>query len=128
MRIEGYDAQEILELSDEHLEMLILNGEPLVFRAGTADILGQFQVIGLRLIIELAQIDGGGEGVLPTIASLAGKYAKRKHLQEIEWLVYATNCAKPNLRLRAMLERKDFMIRNVEGKGDCYHKVVSVKG
>ena len=39
--------------------------------AGTAEILGEFKVKGESLIVELAQIDGGGEGVLPTLSLLA---------------------------------------------------------
>ena len=126
MDIEGYAPEELLRLPDADLESLVFNGAPLVFRAGTAEILGQFELDGLRLIIELAQIDGGGEGVLPTLAALAQRYARHKGLAEIEWRVYATNCAQPNLKLRRVLERRGFVVRDVPGRGECYHQVVGV--
>ena len=67
INIEGYSPDEILNLPDEQLGALVLSGEPIVFRAGTAEILGEFKVKRESLIVELAQIDGGGEGVLPTL-------------------------------------------------------------
>jgi hypothetical protein len=87
--IEGYAADEILDLSDEQLDALALSGEPLVFRAGTAEILAEFKVRGESLIVELAQIDGGGEGVLPTLTSLIHRHAKRRGLKRVEWIVHA---------------------------------------
>ena len=44
INIEGYSVDEILSLPDEQLDALVLSGEPLVFRAGTAEILGEFQI------------------------------------------------------------------------------------
>jgi hypothetical protein len=44
--IEGYTANEILDLPDEQLDALVLSGEPLVFRAGTAEILGELKIQG----------------------------------------------------------------------------------
>jgi hypothetical protein len=61
---EGFTEDEILGLPKEQIEALILTGEPVVFRAGSATILGEFCVQGRRLRIELAEIEGGGEGVL----------------------------------------------------------------
>jgi hypothetical protein len=43
-----------------------------------------------------------------------------------EWLVYATACAKPNLKLRRVLERRGFTVREVPGKGECYHQLVEL--
>ena len=91
INIEGYAANEILSLPDEQLDALVLTGEPLVFRAGTAEILGEFQIKGESLVVELAQIDGGGEGVLPTLTSLANQYAKQRRLKRVEWIVHALN-------------------------------------
>jgi hypothetical protein len=61
---EGLSEQQILNLPQEELEKLILVGEPLVFRVGSAVVLGSFHTQANRLVIELAQIEGGGEGVL----------------------------------------------------------------
>ena len=97
-----------------------------MFPAGSATILGQFGVQADQLVIELAQIDGGGEGVLPSLAAVAQRYARRRKLRTIEWLVYATACARPNLKLRRVLERRGFTVREVPGKGACHQQVVTV--
>src|ERR1044072_6995747 len=94
--IEGYTPDEILGLPDEHLDAFVLSGESLVFRAGSAEVLGEFKIRGGSLLVELAQIDGGGEGVLPALTSLAHKYAQRRGLEKVEWVVHALHCAKPN--------------------------------
>ena len=126
IRIEGYTADELLAALDEETEALLFSGSALVFRAGTATILGQFAVDGDRLVLELAQIEGGGEGVLPALGALAQRYARKRGLRAVEWLVYATACAKPNLKLRRVLERRGFAIRDVPSKGECYHQLVSL--
>ena len=66
------------------------------------------------LILELAHVDGGGEGALPTLAALASRYALRENLEYIEWRVHAVHCAEPNLKLRRVLERKSLSIRNIQ--------------
>lgn len=121
--IEGYSPEEIISLPDEQLDAFVLAGEPLVFRAGTAEILGEFKVRDQSLFVELAQIDGGGEGVLPTLAALARKYAKKRGLKKIEWVVHALNCAKPNPKLRRVMERRGFVVTEVEGVGQAYYLV-----
>src|SRR5688572_30191407 len=123
INIEGYSVDEILSLPDEQLDALVLSGEPLVFRAGTAEILGEFKVRGESLIIELAQIDGGGEGVLPTLTSLANRYAKQRGLKKVEWIVHALNCAEPNLKLRQVMERRGFQVMDIEGMGKAYYQL-----
>ena len=123
INIEGYTPDEILDLPDHQLDGFVLSGEPLVFRAGSAEILGEFKVRGESLIVELAQIDGGGEGVLPTLSSLAQKYAKRRGLKKVEWIVHALNCAEPNLKLRRVMELKGFQITEIEGGGKAYCRV-----
>lgn len=126
IRIEGYTPEELLAALDEETEALLFSGRPVVFRAGSANILGQFAIEADRLVLELAQIDGGGEGVLPTLGSLAQRYARKRHLRAIEWLVYATTCAKPNPKLRRVLERRGFTVRDVPGKGECYYQLADV--
>ena len=127
INIEGYSPDEILDLPDEQLDALVLSGEPLVFRAGTAEILGEFKVKDESLIVELAQIDGGGEGVLPTLTSLAQRYAKQRGLKKVEWVVHALNCAEPNLKLRRVMERRGFQIVDVEGVGKAYYQVHEIR-
>ena len=123
---EGLTAGEVLALPDEHFSQLLLTGEPLVLRIGTAEVLGRFRVMGDTLILELGQIESGGEGVLPGLAALASRYAVREGLRFVEWRVHAVHCARPNLRLRRMLERKGFQIRQVDGVGECFWRRVEV--
>lgn len=118
--IEGYTSDEILALSNAELDGIVLRDEPLVFRAGSANMLGKFRVAERALVMELAHIDGGGEGALPALASLARRYAEREGLDAIEWRVHAVHCGKPNLKLRRVLERRGFQVRNVAGVGECY--------
>ncbi len=119
--IEGYTPDEILALPDTEIEALVLHGDPVVIRAGSAEVLGRFAVLGDRLVIELAQIEGGGEGVLPALWLLAKQYANRRQLAAVEWIVHAVHCARPNLKLRRVLERRGFMIEEVPGVGEAYH-------
>ncbi len=120
---EGLSEQQILNLPQEELDKLIFLGEPLVFRAGSAVLLGSFKIAGDRLVIELAQIEGGGEGVLVSLASLAKRYARLRKLSGVEWIVHAVTCAKPNLKLRRVLEYRGFRIEQIEGIGEAYHLV-----
>lgn len=119
--IEGYTPDEILALPDEQLDGFVLTGEPLVFRAGSAEIPGEFKIRGGSLLVELAQIGGWGEGVLPALTSLAHRYAQRRGLEKVEWMVHALNCAEPNLELRRVLERRGFVVTDVEGVGEAYY-------
>lgn len=70
--------------------------------------------------MELAHVDGGGEGALPALASLANRYAQREGLQFLEWRVHAVHCAKPNLKLRRVLERRGFVVRELPDVGECF--------
>lgn len=124
--IEGYSAHDILNFPSEQIEALVLTGEPLIFRAGSAQVLGKFRIEGRRLTVELAQIEGGGEGVLTALWLLAERYAKGQALLEVEWIVHALNCAKPNPKLRPFLERRGFVVREVAGVGQAYHQIHSV--
>ena len=126
VKFEGLTEDEILNLPKDSVEALIVIGEPLVFRAGSAVILGSFTLSSNRLIIELAQIEDGGEGVLISLASLTKRYARLNGLAEIEWIVHAVSCAKPNLKLRRVLEHRGFEVRQVEGVGQAYHLVDSI--
>ena len=121
--IEGYTADEILNLPDEQMDALVLSGQPLVFRAGSAEILGEFKIKGESLVVELAQIDGGGEGILPRLTSLAQRYARKRALKKVEWIIHALNCAEPNLKLRRVMERRGFRIVDLDGVGQAYYQV-----
>ena len=120
---EGFSAEELLSLPDHELDMWAFTGEPLAFRIGSASILGEFRRQDDRLVIELAQIDEGGEGVLVALAALARRYSASRGLHAVEWIVHAIDCAKPNLKLRRVLQRRGFVIDKVEGVGEAYHLV-----
>jgi hypothetical protein len=121
--IDGYTADEILGLSNEDLRAIALSDDPIVFKAGSASLLGRFKVEDGTLRIELAHVDGGGEGALPALAALARRYALREGLTSIDWRVHAVHCARPNLKLRRILERRGFVVTEVEGIGECYQRV-----
>ncbi|HEX2329905.1 MAG TPA: hypothetical protein VHN74_14350 [Candidatus Angelobacter sp.] len=123
---EGLTQDQILKLPPEEIQELVLLGEPIVFRIGSAKLFGSFKVEERRLVIELAQIEGGGEGVLLSLGSVARRYAQLRGLTEIEWIVLAVSCARPNPRLRAMLEHRGFTVRPIPDVGDAYHLVESV--
>jgi len=110
-----------LALPPADLRDFLFTGKPLIFKVGSAQLLGEFRLQENRLVIELAHIDGGGEGALPTIAVLAEKYAKQNNLMGVEWVVHAINCANPNLKLRRVLERRGFQIKDVPGLGEAFY-------
>lgn len=118
---EGYTAEELLRLPDEQLAAFVFTDEPLLFRAGSATLLGEVRVRDGRLVLELAHIDGGGEGVLPALWRLTERYARQQGLAEVEWIVHALTCAEPNLKLRHVLERRGFVVEDLPGIGLAYH-------
>jgi hypothetical protein len=118
---EGYVERELLELPLEQIEALFLNGQPIVFHAGSATILGAFKRDLDHLRIDLAHIDGGGEGVLISLGALVKRYTRIHGIKEVEWIVRAVNCDKPNLRLRRVLELRGFTKRDIQGVGEVYY-------
>ncbi|MEI7833673.1 MAG: hypothetical protein WCJ56_10805 [bacterium] len=121
MQLAGVTPDEMLAFSDEELNGLIFCGKPVVFTAGTAEILGEFRRTHDCLTVDLAHIDGGGEGVLPSLWLLADQLAQRFGCAQVEWIVHAVFCARPNLRLRRVLERKGFTVQEVSGIGQVYY-------
>ncbi len=127
MLIEGLTAQQLLELPDSELDALLLTENPIVFAIGSARVLGRARLEPTRLVVELAHIDGGGEGVLRALWCLANAYARRRGVAEVEWLVHAITCAHPNLKLRRVLNRRGFTVQKVEGIGDVYRLVHALR-
>ncbi len=126
IKIEGFTPEEILALPSEQMDALVLTREPVVFQAGSASVLGEFKCSAHLLTVELAHIDGGNEGVLPTLWALAERYANKRGLPKMEWIVHAVNCAQPNLKLRRVLERRGFEVRTIGG-AQVYYLVHEVR-
>ncbi|MEO1288116.1 MAG: hypothetical protein AAFV93_10115 [Chloroflexota bacterium] len=124
--IEGYTLKEFLDLSDVEIDAWILPDNPIVFKVGTAEILGKIEMSHTSLIIELAQIYGGGEGILRTIGILARKTAQKRNLKYVEWIIHSLDCADPNPKLNPMLERSGFSITDVPNKGKAYYRKMQV--
>jgi hypothetical protein len=61
-----------------------------------------------------------------SLASLARRYAILHGLSRVEWIVHAVSCAKPNLKLRRVLERRGFAIKQIAEVGDAYYLVDSL--
>ena len=125
---DGLSEEEILGLPVEQIEGLVLTGQPMVFRAGSATVLGEFRRERDRLVVELAQIEGGGEGVLVSLGSLVKRYARLQRIESVEWIVHAVTCAQPNLKLRRVLDRRGFTVRDVPGLGQAYYYLDSDVG
>ena len=99
----------------------------MVVRVGTAELLAECRSAGQSFVVDLAHIDGEGEGVLPALVAFVDQYARSRRYRQIEWAVRATNCARPNQRLRGVLERRGFIVRDVPGLGECYYKVTAIQ-
>lgn len=119
--IEGYTPEEILAFPSEQLEAMLLTSHPFVMRAGSAELLGEFRAVGNRLTVEMAQIEGGGEGVIHTLWLLVERYAVQNGYDEVEWIVHAVHCARPNPKLRRVLERRGFTIQPLAVGGEAYY-------
>jgi len=91
---------------------------PVVFQAGSAE-RGQVSLRPDSLMIEPAQIDGGGEGVLPVLWRLAERYARQRELDAVEW-VLSTARAQTSSDV-ASWRSVAFQVRDVEGIGAAYY-------
>jgi hypothetical protein len=126
--IEGFRPEDLPGALGSELEAEVMNGRPVVARVGTAEVLISLALSGGLFRAELAHVDGGGEGVLPTLISVIFRLARRHAADEIEWLVFATNCARPNPKLHALLERRGFKVQEVPDRGSCYYRRDRVAG
>ncbi len=122
--IEGFTEKEINELiqSEEFLN-IIFSDEPVIFKAGSSEILGNFKKQENELTITFSHIIGGGEGVLLKLMNMFRDYAKNTKKVKITWVVHAVDCPKPNPKLPKILEKKKFFIVNDPIDGNAYQKV-----
>jgi hypothetical protein len=114
--VEGYSAEEILELVSTDLRETVFSGKAIVFRVGSAEVLATFRLSPDQLVAELAHIDGGGEGSLLFLSKLVRRFGAQSQITSVLWIVHALTCAAPNPRLRALLERRGFVAVNHNGR------------
>lgn len=120
MDIEGISLDEWKGLSQDDQDILLAFGRPVTFHMGSANILAQFSRCGDELTVELAHIDGGGEGVLLLFWKAVEAYAVDRGVTSIEWLVYALTCAEPNPRLQRFLRQRGFAEVDHEKHGPIF--------
>jgi hypothetical protein len=121
--IEGIAADDLLAWPIEQLRQLLTLGRPVVFSAGSATVLAELRRENDSLIIELAHIDGGGEGVLPTLWRFGNEYARAENVKRIDWRIHATRCANPNPRLPGVLLKMGFAVEELPIVGAVYRRV-----
>ena len=108
MEIEGLSLDALKALDPSDLDGLLAFGRPITFRMGTATILAGFDRIDEDLCVNLAHIDGGGEGVLLSLWKLIALYARERNYPCICWNAHALTCASPNPRLQRFLRAQGF--------------------
>lgn len=69
------------------------------------------------LTVNLAHIDGGGEGVLVSLWKLVTAFAKERGYRRVLWNVHALTCANPNPRLQRFLGERGFVETHSERHG-----------
>lgn len=122
MNIEGLTVDELKALPPQDIDALLAFGRPITFRMGTATILAEFNKEGSDLLVNLAHIDDGGEGVLVLLWKLIETYAKERDCESIRWNVHALTCANPNPRLQQFLRKYGF----TETQNDMHGRVLSL--
>jgi hypothetical protein len=108
LEIEGATLDQLKTMSREDQDALLAFGRPISFDMGSATILAEFNRDGGELIVNLAHIDGGGEGVLAPLWKLIQAYAAERNYAAIRWNVHALTCALPNAKLQLFLRRSGF--------------------
>ena len=108
MDIEGISLKALKALPKDEQDALLAFGRPITFRIGTANVLAEFNRSDRELIVNLAHIDGGGEGVLILLWKVVQNYASDRGYISVQWHVHALTCARPNHRLQHFLRRHGF--------------------
>lgn len=127
--IEGFNELEIAALSTSlEFQTIVFSDEPVIFKAGTSEILGKFKKSEGALEITFSHITGGGEGVLLKLMNLFRQFAKENQKKKIIWIVHAVDCPKPNLKLPRILVMKGFEIVEDPVDGKVYQKIEFLGG
>ncbi len=118
LMIDGIKPSELVTLDD--LEAYALAGRPIVFAVGEAEVLAEFSKSGKVLLVEIAVVEQGGEGVLPVLVSTIERAALAREFSAIEWSVLARNCSTPNPKLMRVLEKIGFEVRQFDSGAEFY--------
>jgi len=119
--IDGIPAKTLVTLPE--LEDLVVVDRPIVFSIGKAQLLAQFSRKDSVLMVEIAVVEQGGEGVLPTLIETIEAAAKTRQYNAIEWTVLARNCQVPNPKLMRVLKTLGFEVRQtVTGSEFYWHR------
>jgi len=108
IEIEGVALEALRKLSRPDQDALLSFARPISFTMGSATVLAEFNRDGPELIVNLAHIDGGGDGVLLILWKALRGYAAGRGYRSIRWNVHALTCAKPNPRLQRFLRTHGF--------------------
>src|SRR5688572_4277455 len=103
MDVEGLRLEDWRALSIEQQNALVPLGRAITFRIGSATVLAEANECSGVLIVNLAQVDGGGEGVLLQLWKLIATWALARGCTAVRWNVFAATCADPNPRLQEFL-------------------------
>jgi hypothetical protein len=120
MDIEGISIKVLKGLPRDEQDALLAFGRPITFRIGTANILAEFNRTDRKLTVNLAHIDGGGEGVLVLLWKAVQNYAADRGYISVDWHIHALTCVRPNPRLQQFLRRQGFAEINHEVYGQIF--------
>ena len=120
MEIEGISLQTLKALPGDELDALLAFGRPITFRIGSANILAEFNRSENTLVVNLAHVDGGGEGVLLLVWKAIAQYATDRSYSALLWHVHALTCARPNPRLQQFLRGRGFEVVDHEVYGQVF--------
>ena len=118
IRVEGYALEDVLKFPVEELLEYVESDIPVIVAIGSAEVLCEFRVNNGVLVAVLAHIDG--EGVLRAAHRLLSNVAPRMGCTGLRLIATAVNCADPNLKLRRLLERLNFIVESTDEYGEAY--------
>ncbi|QND55227.1 hypothetical protein [Mesorhizobium huakuii] len=108
IEIEGTSLEDLRTMPHADQDALLAFGRPISFTMGSATVLAEFNRRDGTLLVNLAHIDGGGEGVLLVLWKHTRAFAIERQFSTVRWNVHAATCAKPNPRLQRFLRTHEF--------------------
>jgi hypothetical protein len=109
IQVEGASLESLRAMPREDQDALLAFGRPISFVMGSATVLAQFDRREATLEVNLAHIDGGGEGVLLVLWKHIRAFAVERQFTTIRWNIFAATCAQPNPRLQQFLRSHEFV-------------------